>query len=253
MNIWQTLKNWFKKRRIENERNPESFEDSLEGFLNILFIKEEILKDELKKKLALSEESLEFLRNFSLRKGYIAERFINKSKSESYLSITNSGIDFLFNYKKIRAQEKSNITTKWATVVMALMTVLTFYLSFIATAPQVVYSDDYRCPYYFNYYEGYSSIVSIPIVNLGKIQSQTYLELLGNNTYGNPIKNNFIISSSSSSYLSYNVTIQNSSLNESFFYFKINYQKPFNLMGISYTKFCFYEKDKYNNFKLKEN
>jgi hypothetical protein len=247
------VKKWYLKRQKEKEREPENIEEKLQEFLEFLFIKEEYPKERLRKKLFLGRDAFNFLNEFAKNKGYITEVIVSKPKSDVFIKIKNKGIDFLFEYRKIRAQEKSNTAMKWATIVIAGFAGLTFYLSLVTTLPQVAVTDNYFCPASFWPYEDYSTIVNIPLRNIGKMQSQTNAEFFGINANGEAIKNNYLIPSQEDADFSFRVTIDNSTLDYAEYYFKINYKKLFNFIGISATKTCRYKKDGTGGFIRQKN
>lgn len=238
---YKRLKGWFEKRKREVEKNPEFFENYMQDFLELLFIKKDLEENDIIKKLKISKETFVYLKEFLKKKGYLSE-ILGKRKGHDSFEITNEGIDFLLNYKKITAEKKRANWMVITAIFLAITALLGFYITYLSSIPQVVYTDNYFCPPSFNSYAAYSELVNIPLSNIGKMQSRTYLEILGENIEGEPVKNNFIISSSNEANYQFKIKINNSNLEKASYSFRINYDIPLFSNGIGYTKICSYKK-----------
>ena len=85
------------------------------------------------------------------------------------------------------------------------------------------------------------------------MQSLVDVEILGVNVYGESIRDNYLIPALEDSDFSYRVIINNSNLDYAEYYFKINYKRPFNSIGVFATKTCKYKRDETGGFIRQEN
>lgn len=241
-----------RRKKKGRKRNPEFFEDYIKEFLELLFLKDDIFEDDIIKKLGINKENFDYIKQFIKKKGYIVE-IIGKKRGTDSFEITNLGVDFLLDYKKLLAEKRRANWMVIATILLAVTALLGFYITYLNSIPQVVYTDNYFCPSSFNFYADYTELVNIPLSNIGNMQSSTYLEILGENINGKPIKNNFIISSSNEVNYQFKIKINNSNLEKASYFFKINYDIPLFPNGVSYTKICSYEKNEDSSFIRQEN
>lgn len=243
---WKTVKEIYQNIKENYEKIPV-FEQNLVNFLNILFSRKELSEEELIKELRLTNSEFQDLKHFAKNKGYIIEKLISKPKSKNSFEIEDKGLDFLLEYQKIRAQKKGSKLMRIATYAIASSAIITLIINY---SPAIYPTMAYTCPSTI-YPSDYTATFNIPVVNVGW-RTATTLELISKDFKKISFSENIIIAKESPAQLEARVRIINPELDKAYIAFEIRYKFLGLLNKFSTTKTCYYEKDDYGNFILKD-
>lgn len=246
-NIYENLKRWYQKKLKERDRNLGYFENRFYEFMEFLFVKEKVSREKIKKKLFMSDDEFKLIENFAKKEKYVNYSTTKKNKEE--YEINQKGINFLLKYKKIKQEQKTSFWMRWATITIAIFTLLTFIINFSASIYPM--NSDF-CPSQINKYPNYATTFSVPFSNLGGKASFVRLSHIGDNFKRIDEDNLHVVDSGEKPTFKINLQIINPEMNKTEVYFQLKYQSLMILPKLVKTETCFYEKDDYGNFDLIE-
>lgn len=248
-----------KKVYDRNHSEPEDFERDLVSVLEFIFKKPVVIKIDLVKNLCLSNEDIEKILFVAENKKFIKEvkfpeykKFkISREtlKNYKFYTILIDGISFVLDYKKIIAEQQTSIWMRRATITIALFTVLSFVVNFSASIYPI--GTDF-CPIRIVDSQDYTSTFIVPFSNLGNKATHVRLSHIGDNFRRLENASFHVVGFKESPTYSAKLQIINPEVNETQVYFRLSYQSLLIFPRNTISKTCFYEKDNWGEFRLKD-
>jgi len=257
--IFKKIKEWNNRRIIERDRKPKFLEARLNEVLEFILIKGVVSNIDLIKKLSLTNDEYQTIINIAERnRDYITKvnpkdfginyKLIDKNLKLEFYTLKNKGLNFILQYRRIKAEQKTSFWMKSATIVIASVAILTFFINY---SPAVYVQGNFYCPSTIYLGNNYSVDFYIPISNLGWRATNVYTEVIGKNFIKESPKENYVLAKESPTSLSLRLQLINPKANKSSISIKINYGFLF-FNTYTTTKNCYYERGAGNNFYLNE-